>query len=535
MSLTGGIDLLDRHGVQGWVYDPEQPDQPVALAVRVDGQVVARTLANLYRSDLEKAGYGSGRFGFALKLEGLSPLKPHGIEIVREEDGVGLPGTPRLLPASPDLSETLQDSLVEALSHAETEESLKHWTAFLAVQVDRLLQRRADKASNKPSAAVPREFRVRWTGRGPAPQAEPAPRALVIDETVPDENRDAGSRAIISHIRSLRRLGFGVTFVPSDMRAGDAAALQAEGVEFCGNPWCASVEEVLRRQGQSFAVVYIHRGSNTRYIPLIRHYQPRARLVYSVADLHFIRLARQAEVEERPELIDASRRFRAAELGAARVSDAVLTHSSYEAEILSQELPAGRVHTVPWSVPVKPVQTPWEQRSGIAFVGSYAHPPNLDAAWWLVQDIMPIVRSHNPQIECFLAGSGMPDALREAVAPGIRPMGFVDDIHNLYERIRLTVAPLNFGAGLKGKLLDSLACGLPCACTPVAAEGTNLPESLQGMTGKDAPAIAEAILRLHDDEAFNASCSAAGIAYIQERNCDEQVDASLRAALGLRS
>ena len=534
MALSGGIDLLDRHGLQGWVQEPEDPDNPVSLLIKVDGKVTARTLANLYRSDLENAGIGSGRYGFALKLEGVSPLEPHRIEVVRENDEAPLPGTPRLIPASPELNDALQDHLVELLSHAESDETFKRWAAFLAQQADRLLQRRADVASHKPHPTAPREFRVRWSGRGPAPDPDPAPRALVIDETLPVENRDAGSRAMVSHIRSLQRIGFKVVLAPSDMKGGPATEpLEAAGVTCCCTPWCASVEEVLRRENGGFALIYIHRGTNTRYLSLIRHYQPRARVIYSVADLHHLRLARQAEVEERPELLEASKRVRAGEMAAARFVDSVITHSTYEQAVIKRDVPTARVQVVPWSVATSPVTRPWAERSGVAFLGSYAHPPNLDAAWWLIQDVMPLVRAQNPAIECILAGSGMPDALRAAVAPGIRPVGFVDDLPELFGQVRLTVAPLNFGAGLKGKVLDSLAAGLPCACTPMAAEGMDFPHVLQAMVGVGAPGLADVILRLHDDAALNASCSEAGLAYVSENMSDARVDAAMREAAGV--
>ena len=534
MPLSGGVDLLDRYGLQGWVQETTDPDNPVSLLVRVNDRVVARTLANLYRPDLEKAGIGSGRYGFALKLEGLSPFEAQTVEVVREGDDTPLHGTPRTIPATTALDDTLQEHLATLLSHADTDETLKRWSVFLAGQADRLLQRRADTVSNKPRPTVPREFRVRWSGRGPAPDPDPAPRALIIDETLPVENRDAGSRAILSHIRSLQRLGFKVSFVPSDAKGGDAAdALEASGVTCCCTPWCASVEEVLRRENSSYAVTYIHRGTNTRYLSLVRHYQPRTRIIYSVADLHYVRLARQAEVEERPELIEASRRVRSVELSAARFVESVITHSTFEQALILKALPDAKVHVVPWSVPAQPTARAWHERSGVAFVGNYAHPPNLDAAWWLIQDVIPLVRAKNPAIECILAGSAMPEALQAAVAPGIRPVGFVEDLHGLLDQVRLTTAPLTFGAGLKGKVLDSLAAGVPCACTPIAAEGMEFPMLLQATVGTGAEGLADVIVRLHDDPAFNAACRAAGLAYIEANMSDARVDAGMRLAAGM--
>ena len=536
MSLHGNIERADRQGVQGWVREEEDISVPVSLVVSVDGAQVSRVLANVYRQDLEQAGLGNGRHGFLLKLEGLSPALAHTIRVVREQDSVDVPGSPLVVPPSLRFDGEMQDHLAKMLGDAESDEELAQRAAFLAQQANRMLQLRADRRANRPDRTGHRQFRARWSGLGSAAEPERPPRALVIDDMLPDINRDAGSQAVLSHIRSLQRLGYAITFAPSTMEGGpEVAALEAMGVACCCAPWSASVEEVLRREAASFALIYLHRGGNARYLPLIRHHQPRARVVYSVADLHHLRLARQAEVEQRPELLEASQRVRAAELSAARFVDGVITHSSFEAALLKRDLPDAKVHLVPWSVIPRPTAVPWSERKGLAFIGSYGHAPNLDAAWWLIQEVMPLVRAQDPSIECMLVGSNMPDSLKSAVAPGVQPVGRIDDLPGLFDRIRLTTAPLAFGAGVKGKVLDSLAAGIPCACTPIAAEGMNLPDSLSEAIAPDAAGLARAILRLHNDEAFNRACSEAGLAYVGESLSEARLDVLMREAVGLRA
>ena len=527
--LQGHIDTLDRHGLRGWAQDPADPDTPVSLAILIDGEPFTRVLANVFRQDVLDAGFSAGRCGFALRLEGLSPLRHHTVDIVAEGSGWPIPGTPRIIPAAPEPDDATLDELAALLGQVEGAGALTRWAGFLAGQAVQLLQRRADAAANKPHPSAPRHFRVRWTGQGPDPDPEPAPRALVIDETLPSLTRDAGSRALVSHMESLRRLGFRVVLAPADMKGGDTAALEAAGIECCCSPWSASVEEVLRRENGGFALLYVHRATSARYFSLLRHHQPRARLVYSVADLHHLRLARQAEVEGRPELLEASERARVVERAAMRFADAVITHSTFERDLIERDVPPGRVHVVPWAVQPQPPPA----LAGVAFIGSFGHPPNVDAAWWLIQDVMPLVRAVDPSIHCVVAGSGMPDALRAIVAPGIRPVGFAPDLHALLAPVRLTVAPLTFGAGLKGKVLDSLAAGIPCACTSIAAEGMDWPPVLQAMVGDGAEALAAVILRLHGDPALNAACGEAGRAFVEAAMSEARVDAAMRKAAGL--
>ncbi len=532
MALDGNIDLFDRTNIKGWALDAAHSAEPVALSITVDDQPSFSVLANAYRADLEQAGFGFGRHGFTVNLHALSPLRAHTIQVTRE-DGSHIRGSPLVLQPSMQFDAAFQAELSAMLIDAPGADDLLPRAAFLAQQADRLLQVRADRRAERPSATAERVFRTRWTGQGAEPQGDSKPRALVIDDTMPAANRDAGSNAVTSHMLSLVRLGYAVVFVPANMAGGaDAAALQAAGISACCAPWCGSVEELLRRERHSFKLIYVHRNSNAHYLPMLRHHQPRARIVFSVADLQHVRLARQASVEQRPELTEASQIVRNMELSAAHFADRVITHSPVEAAILRQALPKAKVHVVPWAVPPRPTAVPVAQRSGMAFIGSYGHLPNLDAAWWLVQELMPLVRAQDPTIECRLIGSNMPDGLRAAVGPGVRPVGQVDDLATVFDEVRLTVAPLTFGAGIKGKVLDSLAAGVPCACTPVAAEGLEWGAPLPEMVGGNAAEVAAAVVRLHNDFAFNEACRQAGLAYVADTLSEQRVDALMVQAVG---
>jgi glycosyltransferase involved in cell wall biosynthesis len=95
------------------------------------------------------------------------------------------------------------------------------------------------------------------------------------------------------------------------------------------------------------------------------------------------------------------------------------------------------------------------------------------------------------------------------------------------------VAPLRFGAGIKGKIVDSLAAGVPCVTTPVGAEGLDLPPAFDGGIAATAEAIAAAIQRLHDDAAANKACRAAGLRYIEEAFSEQNLDAAMSRAAGV--
>lgn len=292
--------------------------------------------------------------------------------------------------------------------------------SFMVAQTDQLLQRPADGRSNRWGRDRLRQFRRRWGAADAAGDADATRRVLVIDEALPRAGHDAGSNAILSHMRALQSLGYAVSLVAAsglEAPRDQVAALETLGIEVWAAPFYASVEDVLRRQSDCFDGVYLHRAAiASRYMALARAHQPRARIVYAVADLHHLRLERQAVVEGRPELLAASR-VGMEERMHAWMADAVITHSATEAALLRHAVPEASVHQVAWDVPVRRVAASWSRRHGVAFIGAYDHAPNQDAAAWLAEVVMPMVWRSEPGLICFLAGSNMP--LRSATWPGL--------------------------------------------------------------------------------------------------------------------
>jgi len=393
---------------------------------------------------------------------------------------------------------------------------------------------------------------ARWT-TAPAASVEPdpGPRALFIDERVPDPNRDAGSNAAISHMRALQRLGYRVDFVAAHWLAQDDAgsrALEAAGITCWQAPWIGSVEEVLCRIGDGLDLAYLHRFTlMQRYAALVRRWCPAARLLYCLADLHYLRLSRRLAVDAGggmiaggadpgPDLPAEAAGLRTAELLAALGADAVITHSSFEQALLRRDVPEANIHLVSWEVPARPTETGFTERSGVAFIGSFGHAPNLDAAHFLVGTVMPLVWDEDPTIPCLLVGSDLPASLRDAAAAApagrVEALGHVPALSVVWDRVRLSVAPVRFGAGLKGKVLDSLAAGVPCVCSPMAAEGMEFSPDLSALVADTPEGLARIILRLHGDAPDNAGLAAAGLAWVRRALSAAGIDKALAAAAG---
>ena len=535
LKFQGYLDVVSFEKVAGWAWYPDRPFETVTIRISADGKVIARAVANIHRPDVELAGCGTGRYGFVLTDEFKPPVGPCLITVQDDATGAALTYSPKRLEASLDLGGPQSIAIAALLESPGSDDELRARAEFAGHQADRLIQRLSDSRSNRTARAAQRARKWRWrTEDGPEPP-HVSLRALVIDHKMPCKGRDAGSHAVLSHMESLRRLGFDIVFAPADMRAGPGTQELCDmGIACATEPWCASVEEVMRREGSEFDLVYIHRYEPAvRYVTMARNYMPRARRIYSVADLHGLRLGRQGQIEERSDLVAYAQFVQQAEITAAAGCHAVVTHSAVEAAILRKALPHGMVEVVPWHIPVQPTSQSFGERAGIAFFGSYSHAPNLDAALWLRDEVLPLVWETEPEIVCTLAGSDMPRTLTKPHDARIRAVGHVDCLSDLLGQVRLTVAPLAYGAGLKGKVADSLAMGVPCVCSPIGAEGFDLPPPLQALVAADAAGLAAAIIRLHRDPELFAACRQAGLDYVSDTFSEALVDAGLRRAAGL--
>ncbi|KXV32317.1 hypothetical protein AD940_14750 [Gluconobacter thailandicus] len=523
--LDGCIDIATRNRISGWVTNPTAPEEAVTLQIVDNGVVLASVMANGRRPDVAKTGRPL-LCGFDVILPGgLSPLTRHVLEVRRESDGA-LVSVPQVLEAVGMFDTDMEQTVARAVAAAADEQAGDQVLSFLLGQVEKLRQTRAQALSGLTDQALNASRRRRGMKAASAPQRK---RALVIDSLRPEAKRDAGSQAILSHMVALEGLGYDVCFIAADQMTITTRLETLPTVTVQGAPVFASVEDALSRQKDSFDVVYLHREDvATRYMALVRRNQTKARVLYNVADLHFLRLARQAAIQGRPELMAKANQIRVAEYRAALQADAVLTHSQTEAAQLRKDLPQANVHVVPWAVSQTTSET--TNRNGVLFVGNYTHAPNRDAARWLVQDIMPAVWALDPTITCTLAGAEMPDSIHALASDRVRVLGHVQDLGDVLGQARLSVAPLRFGAGIKGKVLESLSAGVPCIMTPVAAEGLNLPKSLQSLLGATAEDLAHQIVTLHKAEDLSDIIQA-GQTYTQAKFSEDAVMAALNIAL----
>ncbi|HSC47314.1 MAG TPA: glycosyltransferase [Gammaproteobacteria bacterium] len=359
-------------------------------------------------------------------------------------------------------------------------------------------------------------------------------RLLVIDACTPRPDQDAGSVTAFHYLRIFQSLGYKVTFIPDNlMFDGEyTLALQRMGVECVYAPYCSSIKDYLKEHAKGFDVVQMARPYVAiQYLDLLRRVAPDARFIYNTVDLHYLRERRQAELEKNPLIAHRAERTRADELHLISESDAAIVVSPVEKDFLEHEVPGSNVQVVQLVLDEEPEGKPFEERRDILFIGGYQHTPNVDAVLYFVRDILPGLRQQIPDLRFFALGSNPPAELRELACDHIVVPGFERDISPYFDACRLMVAPLRYGAGIKGKIGTSFSYGLPVVATPLAVEGMELMHGEDVLVGDEPVEFIAATLRLYNDEVLWRRLSQGGRRVLRERYSPEVIRARLEEVI----
>ncbi|MFQ6538969.1 MULTISPECIES: glycosyltransferase [Aphanothece] len=342
-----------------------------------------------------------------------------------------------------------------------------------------------------------------------------AGRVLFIDYTTPQEDKDAGSYAAIREIELVQALGYKVTFLPQNLAyfGPYTEELQRKGVEVIVAPFHRSLSDYLKKHAREFDAVYI-----TRYfvaadtVHLIRDYSPNTRIILNNADLHFLRELRAALSGNDEARMEAMRDIRNEELAMMQKVDLVLSYNEVEHTVISSHTDGRvKVMTCPWVADSPREVAPLVGREGLSFLGSFRHHPNAEGVQWFCREVMP--RLEQQQLKLSIYGSGMVDDIKALASDWVDPVGYIDAVADAYQRHRVFVAPLLSGAGIKGKVLNALAYGIPTVLTPTAAEGIGLRHGHDCLIAKTPDEWVEAIRKLNSDDDLWSDISRAARSY----------------------
>jgi GT2 family glycosyltransferase len=400
------------------------------------------------------------------------------------------------------------------------------------VNHDRFAKRHAARLATRP--ADPADLfvaRERQRAKG---------TVLVIDDKVPEHDRHAGALTVFQYLRLLVDEDFRVLYLPDDglVREPYTHELRQMGIEVVTGAldpgaWFA-------RHGRHLDWVIAARPYVApRYLHHVRE-TSSARVLYYPHDLHSLRERRRYEATGLAAALEEAERVERVERSIFERVDCVLTPSPEEVPVIEAMAPGARVRVItPYfyarSAATAPAGPPLAERRAVLFLGAFDHLPNVDAATVLVREVMPLVWERVPDARVLLVGGYVTPEVAALASRRVEVTGHAPDLAPLWARARMSVSPLRYGAGVKGKIVSSLEAGVPVVTTAVGNEGIRLAAGVEALIGETPAELAAHVLALYADPARATALAEAGRRVVHERFSVARARADLFAALGLEA
>lgn len=354
------------------------------------------------------------------------------------------------------------------------------------------------------------------------------PRIIVFDERVPSPDRDAGSLRMFLILKTLAKW-CQVVFVPFNrpQSADYESALWKEGIETAD-----AVEYRRLLKDKSVVAAIISRPSMAEvFIHRIRRVNPHVKIIFDTVDLHFVRFQREHEINGDLRALANAERYRKLERDFAQASDLVWCASAEDKEVMRREVPERRIALVPTIHELHGPGEPFAARAGLLFVGNLAHRPNADAVLFFMQEVYPQIRELLPSVGLDIIGDNPSPQMVAYDSTEVRVRGYVPDVGPYLRERRVFVAPLRFGAGIKGKVGEAMAHGIPVVTTSIGAEGFGLTHGVDVMIADDPASFATAVAQLYSEQELWETIARNARLRIQENFTPEVIAKAINSSL----
>lgn len=344
------------------------------------------------------------------------------------------------------------------------------------------------------------------------------PNFLFLEENMPKPDQDSGSRRFMEILKILQRNGHHIVLAVKHFdEANDSNYItyfQNAGIEVCRDYVNAQnkIVKVTDQVVNALAyveVIWIFRPLGFDYwYSLINGKINGQKIIYDMVDLHYLRMGRENNYIDvvTKERVQEIKFFKEKEYAGMNISDAVISISDEEKNTVSENgVKKNKIFTVSnIHKPVDNVPLGFSEREGLLFIGGYNHLPNIDAVKFLHDQILPLVWAKNDKIKIFILGPDFPPDLKEKYhSERFQILGYQETVGFWFENSRVFVAPLRYGAGVKGKIGQALEFKLPVITTGIGAEGMSLEDAKTALISDENPQnFADKILELYDNESL---------------------------------
>ncbi len=346
-------------------------------------------------------------------------------------------------------------------------------------------------------------------------------RILIVDEATPTPDQDSGSLDAFLVQKTLIELGYKVTFAPDNLliHPGYTQNLQKIGVECLYEPYVTTLKSYLKSHGKDFDFVILNRAQAAfGNFKNIKQYCPQAKIIFNTVDLQHLRHEREAALTGSVEMAKQAKRMRGIEFELMRKSDMTIVISEAEAALLHQQEASLRLTVMPYMREIPGCGHIFSERKDIVFIGGYDHSPNIDAVEYFVKDIWPQIHALLPEVRFLMIGSKMPEQIKALERhDGVFAIGYVENLAHYFDYCKISVVPLRFGAGIKGKIGTSASYGVPSVATTIAVEGMGFVDGEHILVSDDPADFAALVVKLYQDEALWNRLSQACLAKVDEQ------------------
>ena len=268
-----------------------------------------------------------------------------------------------------------------------------------------------------------------------------------------------------------------------------------------------------------------------QYQGLVRTHSPDSVLIVDTYDVHFLRELREAAISKDPILERKARDTRRREMSVYSSADLLVTVTEDDKQALLAEKPDLKIEVIPTIHRLPEAIAPREQRRDLLFVGGFSHTPNVDAVLYFCGEIFPVIQTRLPDLKVHIVGNAPSAEIIALASNNIIVDGYVPNLAPYLESALISIAPLRYGAGMKGKIAEAMAYGIPVVTTTIGAEGMNLRDGVDALIAETAVSFADSVIRLHQDPLLWESLSRNGRIRVEREWSPNAVDARLVSLL----
>jgi len=352
---------------------------------------------------------------------------------------------------------------------------------------------------------------------------------LIIGFVWPEPNSSAAGGRMVQLISIFKQQGFEVTFASPAMDSDYMVDLLALGVSKKSIALNCSSFDVFVKELNPKIVLFDRFMMEEQFGWRVSENCPDALRLLDTEDLHCLRLARQKAFKENrlfstDDLLveDGAKR----EIASILRCDISLMISEYEIELLQTvfKIDADLLYYLP--LLLKPIDhstiqnlPSFENRNNFVFIGNFLHGPNWNAVQYLKETIWPLIRKQTPEAVLQIYGAYPSQKVLQLHQPkdGFHIMGRANNAQDVVKNSRVFLAPLRFGAGIKGKLLEAMQCGTPSVTTTIGAESMSGDLPWNGFIADDVQVFADKAVELYQDKLLWLKAQENGFEIIDKR------------------